>query len=541
MTMKLNIAHIFTYGMLCLGLWSCSKVEVPGEPYGPGKEPLGVTINRSQVPSPAAGLPGSEVTIAASGLLPFREELIFRINGELAEVVDVNESHVTVRVPDFASTGSTSVSIGDVVIFGPRFTVTGKINPDPTFVASQGADNAVNKILFTSDGRMLIVGAFTNYDNKGIVRPINRIARTFADGTYDASLRSGTGANGQIGYIIPFNNRYLIAGGFNGYAQRGTDISNLTLIHQNGAIDTMGVSPFRRPEQADTTKYYPTFNGGFDGYVARLHAQNDKVVVNGSFRYHISRQYDKPNRLETRDSVIVDSVEIRQLARLNADGSLDRTYRFDPGSNRPLEGGNGNALAVFHTNGNLAGKATLHGNFSRFDGVTVGRIVRVNVNGLIDDTFNPGGAGADQTVNSVSYNPANGKYMIAGSFRSYNGQAVNQVAMLNEDGSLDATFVAKEFIGGSFGPTFVKQLSDGKIIVAGDFYTYGGIARNGFMVLDENGNLIPGYNATGSFNGFIEDIVETTSADGKRALYIHGWFSEFDGEPVNNFIRVLID
>ncbi|WP_257667481.1 DUF5008 domain-containing protein [Parapedobacter tibetensis] len=530
---------LLTIGILGACLWSCSKEEVLEEPYGTGKVPLGIEVNQNQAPSPASGLPGTEVTINAYGLLPFREELIFRFNGEQAEIVDVTDSQIKVVVPDYASTGVTIISIGDVVVFGPQFSVTGKISIDPTFNVTRGTNGGVEQVIHTNDGRMLIVGAFTDYDNKGVIRPINRIARAFSDGTYDASLRSGRGANGTIGHIIPFNNGYLIGGAFNGYAQRGADISNLTHLNGNGTIDTMGVRPFRRPDQLDTIKYYPTFNGGFDQWVDHLYPQDDKVIVNGNFRYYISRQYDKPNKLETRDSVIMDSVEMRQFARLLADGTLDRSYRFDTATGRSWEGGNGEARAMLITGGPNEGKLMVYGTFTRFDGQQKGYILRLNADGTIDDTFNPSGTGADQPIHRLFYNPTTQKYMICGNFRNYNGQPANRLAMLNEDGSLDGSFVAKELDGG--GPNFIKQLSDGKIIVSGDFRTYAGITRNGFMVLDEQGDLIPGYNATGTFSGGIEDIIETTAADDKRALLIYGIFWQFNSEEANNLIRVIIE
>lgn len=538
MTNSFKIACLFS--LAGLGLWTCSeKVSVPEAPYGPGKEPLGILINRSQTPTPANGLPGTEVTINATGLVPFSEQLVFRFNGEMAEVTEVTEEHIKVVVPDFASTGVTSISVGDVVVFGPQFEVTGKINPDPSFNVTQGTDGPVLRVIQTNDDRMLVVGGFTDYNNKGIVRPINRIARAFADGTYDASLRSGGGANGAIADIIRFGNGYLVAGFFSGYSQRSADISNLTRIHENGTIDTMGVHPFRRPDQQDTIKYYPSFNGGFDGFVGKLYEQGGKVLATGSFRYYISRRYDQPNRLETRDSVILDSIEIRQIARLNADGSLDKTYRFNTATGKGMEAGNGAAATVLHESGGQQGKLLVYGNFTRFDGQAAGRIVRLKADGTLDETFNPGGTGADQPISSAQYNPVTGKYLIAGEFRNYNGQPARQLAMLNEDGTLDEAFVPQAFEGGS--PEFIKQLSDGKIIVAGDFRTYNGIARNGFMVLDESGALLAGYNATGLFSGGISDIMETTAADGRRALLIYGSIALFNGEPANNFIRVTID
>lgn len=315
--------------VLPLMVVSCQEKEQEfSEPYGEGKAPLGIKIDASQTPVPESGLPGTEVTFKVTGLVPYQDEMIFRISGEEAEVISVTDSEVKVKVPDYASTGVVSISVGEVVVFGPRFTVTGLIKLDPTFQATRGANGTVASVLNTSDGKQILVGGFTNYDNKGIIRPINRIVRIFPDGTYDASLRTGKGANGFLSSVVQYNNKFYIAGAFGGYGQRGDNISNITMLNNNGSIDTMGVEPYRRPDQTDTTKYYPTFNGGFNSAVGKMYLQDGKLLVTGNFRYYVTRTYDQPNRLEVRDTVILDSTQVRQIARLNPDGTLDKTYRF---------------------------------------------------------------------------------------------------------------------------------------------------------------------------------------------------------------------
>jgi len=520
---------------------SCSKeTKEFGEPYPEGKAALGITIDRAQIPSPASGLPGTVVTIAAQGLLDYKDQLVFRFNGEEAAIQEITDEEISVTVPDFASTGITSISVGDVVVFGPEFRVDGKIKTDPTFVATQGTNASVADILFTDNDKMIVVGDFTNYDNKGIIRPINRIARTFLDGTYDAGLKSGTGANGYISEILEVNGKYFIGGSFSGYAQRTSNISNLTMLNDNGSIDTMGVHTWRRPNQNDTVQYFARFNAGFDdGSVSRIYNQEGKLLVTGSFRYYVTRQYDKPNALETRDTVIVDSTEVRQLARLNLDGSLDKTYRFDSGANKSLTGPNGSSDTYYHNEGALKGKLLVFGNFNQFDGLPAGYIVRLNANGTVDETFNAGGAGFDYRVSSVTYNAVTHKYIVCGNFRSYNGQPQVSMAMLNEDGSLDDTFAPRVFENGL--PSFAKQLNDGLILVSGGFTKYDNRVRNRFMILNTDGTLAVGYNAVGSFTGSLYNVFETKSADEKRALLLIGNFSQFNGEDVNNITRVLIE
>lgn len=535
-----NKIAVLTLALFCGLHWGCEKKEKEfSEPYGQGKSPLGIKMDPLHLPTPSFGLPGTSVSISATGLSPYQDKLIVRFNGEDAVIEELNEEGLKVVVPDFASTGVISISVDDVVVFGPTFTVMGRVELDPTFRVTRGANGTVSQLISTSDGKRILVGGFTNYDNKGTIKPINRIVRTFPDGTYDASFRSGRGANGFVRSVIELNNKLFIGGAFAGYDQRSENISNITRLNINGTVDTIGVKPFRRPNQSDTTKYVPVFNGGFDKEVYGVYPQGDKVLVTGNFRYFVKRTYDKPNRLETRDTVIVDSTEIRQIARLNADGSLDKTFRFNATSNIGLPAGNGDIGTFMHREGSQEGKIIVFGSFTRFDEADKRYILRLKANGNVDPTFNPEGDGPDYKISSANYNSKTRKYLITGEFKSYNGESRHRIALLNEDGSLDNSFVPKNFDGGEV--SFAKQLNDGLIVVSGDFKRYDGITRNGFMILNEDGSLAVGYNATGIFDGFLYDIWETESEDGKRALLLMGAFSRFNGIEQDNLIRVTID
>src|SRR5690606_10149398 len=368
------------------------------------------------------------------------------------------------------------------------------------------------------------------------VRPLNRIVRTFSDGTYDPSFRTGSGANGFLTSFLPFGNKYVITGRFSGYGQRTENISNITLLNTNGTIDTMGIHTFRRPDQTDTIKYFPSFNGGTDGYIDEVYEQDGKLIVTGNFRYYISRRYDEPNLYETRDTVILDSVEARQIIRLNADGSLDKSFRFS--GDKTFQGGNGGIGTYMHQQGTLAGKILVRGEFTTFDGQPAGYITRLNRDGTIDPDFKSG-SGANYYIRSATYNEQMEKYVIAGPFKSYDGTPAVGIAVLNKDGTIDPSFKARTLEGGH--AYYAEMLNDGLIVVSGLFTKYDGVTRNGFMVLNPDGSLAPGYNATGAFGGFMSDIVETKTEDNKRALLLMGDFYRFDNEEVNNFIRVVLE
>ncbi|MBE8712269.1 DUF5008 domain-containing protein [Sphingobacterium hungaricum] len=538
--MKNRIYPIILGFCSLLLVWSCNKeAEFFSEPYPEPKNPLGIIIDRSQIANPATGGPGTVVTIKVAGLQEFQDKAVFQFNGQKAEIVSITATEVQVKVPAFASTGPTAIIVDDIIVYGPEFMVEGIVKVDPTWTAIMGANNSVHNHLVTTDGKIIYVGAFNNYNNKGLVKPTNRLVRTFTDGTYDVSWRTGEGSTGTIYKILQINDRYYISGAFGGYDKKRENISNLTRLNLNGELDTLGVKPWRRPNQSDTTKYVPFFNGGFNNTIQNIYESNGKIIVSGfDIRYYVKRDYLKPNARETRDTTILDSTEIRHLARLNLDGSLDKTYRFTAGG-QPFAGANGYVKSMKHESGSLKEKIVVFGSFTRFDEKSTGYIARINADGTIDNTFNSNGNGADFNIDEVTFNPVTNKYMVTGEFKSFNGTTVNRVCMLNADGSLDASFQAKTFLNGF--PRYAKQLNDGKIVISGSFGSYAGIVRNGFMIVDAKGDLIPELNTTGQFSGSLSNVVETTSEDGKRALLLMGSFWMFDSEPVNNITRIILE
>ncbi|HSH40232.1 MAG TPA: hypothetical protein VK993_15770 [Chthoniobacterales bacterium] len=152
-----------------------------------------------------------------------------------------------------------------------------------------------------------------------------------------------------------------------------------------------------------------------------------------------------------------------RLARFNSDASVDPTFetasvpavlkteytdsRF---SGAPLVK---EAAALVLTDVLLLpdGKVIAVGMFKQFNGVAAPGIVRVAANGSVDPTFNPGtGAGWVSTVGDETQLPridaverlSNGKLLITGDFESFDGVEMPGIARLNPDGSLDRTFVS---------------------------------------------------------------------------------------------------
>src|SRR5207344_1973953 len=84
------------------------------------------------------------------------------------------------------------------------------------------------------------------------------------------------------------------------------------------------------------------------------------------------------------------------------------------------------------------GKLLIGGNFYSVNGTNRNNVARLTANGSLDSSFNPT-AGADNSVSSVVVQ-SDGKVLIGGSFTTVNGTNRCRIARLNADGGLDSSF-----------------------------------------------------------------------------------------------------
>lgn len=515
--------------------FSCSKEAIIQEdPYKGGKEALGVKFTGEE-PTPNAGTPGDEVIFNIKGLEKYENKFEFLINETKATVLSSTDSTVTIKVPEDASTGGTTILLDGQSFFGPKFTIQGKVSVDPSFKAVNGTNGAIADIIATATGYIL-VGAFTNFESQAPAIPVNRIVAMSNDGVFQTNLTTRLGADGPIQSINKLSSgKYMISGGFSSY-NRITGTNGITRLNVNGSLDSMSVEvinpdPDRPSFGVDTV---PTFNGGALGNppfsIVKSFVKDNKTIILGNFIYYLSYFYER----STRENKAVFGTKMPQLARLKENGELDSTYNFDPLIKGGYAGPNGPINDAFMQED---GKIVAVGAFSTVHGVQANNIVRLKNDGTVDNTFATG-SGTDGPITSINYNATTGRILVAGNFRTFNGKSCNGVAMLNENGSVDEVFKFGQLAGGI--PNYAAQLNNGKVLVSGDFNSYSGIIRQGFMILDQNGSLSKGYNNTGAFQGRIIKMVQTTSSLGYPAVLLVGDFTKFDNKKVGNIVRVEI-
>jgi len=176
----------------------------------------------------------------------------------------------------------------------------------------------------------------------------------------------------------------------------------------------------------------------------------------------------------------VNGVTRRAIARLNADGSLDAS--FDPGtgfvpSSDPL------TLTL-----QPDGKLLALGNFNSYNGVSRAGIARINSDGSLDTSFDPIFSSRPFEIGLQN----DGKILAVGSFSTVNGTSRPRMARLNGDSSLDASFAPA--IGGALVET-VAIYPDGRIMIGGFFSGVNGFNRQNVARLNADGTLDESFNA----------------------------------------------
>jgi uncharacterized delta-60 repeat protein len=326
---------------------------------------------------------------------------------------------------------SVAVQPDDKVLVAPLLPLSngfyiGRLNTNGTLDGSFNPGTAINSqiesIAIQADGKVLVGGKFTSIN--GTNR--NRIARLNSDGAFDATFNPGTGANGEVHSVVQLSDgKILVAGYFTSI--NDTNRNRIARLNADGSLDT-------------------TFNpgSGADFYIYRTAVQSDgKILIVGGFS-------------------TVNGTNCNAIARLNSNGALDTG--FNPGANA---GSYMLALAV-----QPDGRVLIGGEFTSISGTNRTRLARLNSNGTLDASFNPG-TGANGEVEDLAVQ-SDGRILVGGSFTSINGTNRNYVARLNSDGSPDTSFTPSA----NSRVQTIAFAASGKAIIGGNFTNINSISRS---------------------------------------------------------------
>jgi uncharacterized delta-60 repeat protein len=298
-----------------------------------------------------------------------------------------------------------------------------------TIPAGLGPFSWMTELARQADGKIFIVGHFTNY--AGV--PLSRIARLKANGTLDESFDTGKGPtyDGSPGSIdvvkIQADGRLLVGGSFDHF----------------GAVSRSGIIRLESDGSVDRTFLHGPGTAGVNfSDVRAVEFQSDgKMVIGGAFQSF-------------------DNDERQGLARLLPDGTLDAG--FAPKARSVY------SLAV------QAGDKILVGEELR------PWLTRLNADGSVDSSFQsaitnliwdpPGwaGGGAPKT-----FLQPDGKILVATGPWGWNGVS-GILGRLNSDGSVDATFRVSPY----YGQAIALDPGGNTAVIGGYFWNMGGLGRS---------------------------------------------------------------
>jgi uncharacterized delta-60 repeat protein len=191
---------------------------------------------------------------------------------------------------------------------------------------------------------------------------------------------------------------------------------------------------------------------GVNGEVLAAAVQADgKIVIGGRFS-------------------AVNGIVRNNIARLNADGTLDRSFAEQEGLN-----GQVNALAI-----QPSGQIVAGGTFSQAGQREILNLVRYDANGQVDAAFGGGaGRGTNGSVFALAVQP-DGKILVGGNFNAIFGEPRHGIARLNADGTLDGPVMTGQGLSGTVRTIAIAP--EGSFLVGGDFTLVGRSARNVLML-----------------------------------------------------------
>jgi uncharacterized delta-60 repeat protein len=481
-------------------------------------------------------------------------------------LVNENGGYATITViRTGGAAGSVSVnyatSNGSNTVAGVNYIAT---NGVLTFATNQTAVSF--NVLVLDDAVQDPTNAFyfnvtlSNPTNAMLGSPINAKVNILDAEYYNwpPGLLDGTftpGMNGDVLALALQTNRQILVGGNFTYVN-GTPENYIARLNADGSLDSAGF-----------------LNGysGANGAVQAIVCQTDnRVIIGGAF-------------------ISVDGIARNHIARLMTDGSLDTSFNPGPGADGPvyalaetfvngvreiyvggsfstISGGTSPnfarltgqnigginsgaldasfatgsgpnatvfALAVYPTNSPFAGKVLIGGAFTNVNNFALNHIARLNGDGSVDTNFDLN-LGANDTVRAIVIQ-IDGRILIGGDFTKVNGVILNHIARLNADGTLDATFTSNVVAGVNGTVQAITVQADNRIVLAGQFTQGNGVTRNRITRLLPNGAVDTTINFGAGANDTVDAVV-VQPADGM--IVLGGAFTLFNNQPHDHLVRL---
>lgn len=210
-----------------------------------------------------------------------------------------------------------------------------------------------------------------------------------------------------------------------------------------------------------------------------------------------------------------------RVLRTDLSGSVDTTF------NMGSTGANNNVLCMVTQSD---GKILMGGLFLTYSGSSSPYIVRVNTNGTRDTTFNVG-TGFTGTPNAITMQ-SDGKFIVVGNMTNYSGSSITRILRINTNGTRDLTYNSGTGLSNTAYSIAIQ--SDDEIIVGGDFTTYSGSSVNRLVKINTDGTRDLSFSPGTSQNGGIYTLELLSN----NSLLVAGAFTSYSGSTANRLVKI---
>lgn len=369
----------------------------------------------------------------------------------------------------------------------PTPTITPTITPLPCFECGTGFNNIVYDIDIQSDGKILVGGSFDQYSGQSVTA----LVRLEDTGALNTNFDFTTSYTSNIATIISESDGKIIVGGmFNKYS--GLTVAGLIRLTSTDELDTTfasdhNITIIKISKQTDGKILIGglfsagTYSGiTLGSAIARLDTNGyyDTTLNTGTGFYRINnpRLWDI---CELKDGNILcagtftsySGISASGIVLLDTNGTLINTF------------GTGTTFSRFARQSTYDNKIYIEAPGS-FSGITCGGIIRLTTGYTIDETYNYSGIFAGGSIVDILFDD-DGSIIPVGHFTSYSGITANRIIKLNNDGTINNTFNSGTGFD-SYTDTIAK-LNNGNYIIGGNFSSYNGYGSEKIAVILPDG------------------------------------------------------
>lgn len=438
------------------------------------------------------------------------------------------------------------------IIVGGSFTTYNGINAgrlirlntdgsyDASFNTSIGAGTGIiYDIALQSDGEIIICGSFTKYNNI----TTNRIARILSTGALDTSFLIGSGTTSNINNAkVLADGKILLSGNFTSF--NNTPRNRIVCLNTNGSVDLsfnigtgfdddVNVMEVQSDGKIILGGKFVTFNGNSANRIIRI-MSDGSIDTSFSAGSGFNSGAVLACKIDSFGNIMLggsfsgnyNGISVNRVCFLDSSGLLKDEIDF----------GSGPATAsVFALEKDVEGAWYIGGSFSVFDGLNQGRLAKIDSEGEYDTSYLTSGIGFDNSVYSV-LPLENAKTMVFGNFKKFNGTSASRIAKLLEDGSSDPEFNLGQTGANNLIKTAVLQ-PDGKIILGGNFTKYNETLINRIVRILPDGTADPSFNITSGCNSQVYAL----AIQPDEKIIVAGGFTKYNDVNAGRIVRLTSD